>query len=157
MSIPLYILPGESRSKDRIVPAAIVKVEFCRPSNDRNPRAEYWKFRPAFLKVTVSGEETKDYPFILPCDFHPEWETLEDAAQDMGLDLAVIEPVQDSDSIGRAVIRSWFATADGSVYTSRSTGRVLLTEKWPVLLDDEWFQHHQVERSERREFEGRCG
>ncbi len=141
-SAPLYILPGDSRLKDRIVPAEIVKTEHYAPSRDLNLSEEDRRYRPNSLKVTVRGEETKVYRFVLPCSFRPEWANLEAAAQDMGMDLAIGDPVKDEDSIGRSIIRIWFATADGCVYTGRkpSGTDMLMTEQWPIRLDEAWIQ-----------------
>lgn len=139
---PLYILPGESRSKDRILPAEMLEIEFYIPSSDMNLSEENRKYRSNSLKVTVRGEETKVYPFVLPCSFRPEWNNLQAAAQDMGMDIAVGEPVKDEDSIGRSIVRNWFATADGCVYTGRKIGgaNMLITEQWPIHLDATWIQ-----------------
>ena len=139
---PLYILPGESRSKDRILPAEMLKIEHYAPAKDMNLSEEDRKYRPDCLKVTVRGEETKVYPFVLSCSFRPEWANLQAAVQDMGMDLAVGEPLKDEDSIGRSIIRNWFATADGCVYTGRTPGgsNMLMTEQWPIRLDETWIQ-----------------
>lgn len=138
--IKLYILPGESRSKDRIFPVEMLNIEHYQPFKDFNLSEEDRKYRPAALKVTVQGEETRTYPFVLPCLFRPEWTCLDIAAQDMGFDLCVSEPVQDDDEIGRSVIRVWFATADGAVYTARQStaSTMLITELWPIRLDATW-------------------
>jgi hypothetical protein len=117
---PLYILPGESRTKE-----------------DR-------EYRPNCLKVTVKGEEEKIYPFILGCEFRPEWENIGVAANEMGLDLAESDPIKDEDGIGRSIIRSWIATADGNVYTCRRPGgmNMLITELLPIKLDTNWILSH---------------
>jgi hypothetical protein len=142
----LYILPGNSRSKDRIVPAENLKIEHYAPSKDMNLTEEDRLYRPNSIKATVRGEETQVFPFVLPCSFRPEWDNLEAAAHDMGMDLAIGEPVKDEDSIGRSIIRSWFATADGCVYTARIPGgsNTLMTEQLPIRLDETWIQDQLV-------------
>lgn len=139
----LYILPGNSRLKDRIVPAEILKIEHYAPSRDMNLSEEDRLYRPDAIKVTVRGEKAQVFPFVLPCSFKSEWDNLEAAAQDMGFDLAISEPVKDEDSIGRSIIRSWFATADGCVYTARrpTDSNMLITEQLPIRLDAVWIQH----------------
>lgn len=90
----------------------------------------------------VLGEKTQVYPFVLPCSFRPEWVNLRAAAHDMGMDLSAGEPVRDEDSIARSIIRSWFATADGCVYTARTPagGITLMTEQLPIRVGETWIQ-----------------
>lgn len=148
----LYILPGETRSKDRIIPAEMLTIEHYAPSKDMNLSEEDRRYKPNSLRVTVRGEDTRAYPFALSCYFRPEWTSLEVAVQDMGLNLSISDPVKDEDPIGRSVIRTWFATADGAVYTARrpSGSDMLITELMPIRLDEEWVSE-QVEA-----FKSRC-
>lgn len=145
-NVPLYILPGEARFKDRIVPSELVEIQKYAPSKDMSLSEEDRRYRPDCLKVTVRGEDVKVYPFVLPCHFRPEWMNLEVAARDMGRELAVSDPVKDEDSIGHSIIRIWFATADGAVYTAKSPGGsdLLITEELPIRLDPVWIEEQMA-------------
>lgn len=139
----LYILPGDTRSKDRVVPLDnILKIEHYNPSRDLSLTEDDRKCRPNGIKVTVKGEGTLVYPFILPCNFRPEWSSLETAARELGVDLHIGDPIKDEDAIGRSVLRSWFAAADGCVYTAvrPSGGNMLIAQEWPCRLDSGWIE-----------------
>ena len=145
-----YILPGDSRLKDRIVPVGNLTIERYAPSKDLSLTAEDRLYRPNAFKVTVQGETTQVYPFVLPCSFRPEWANLEAAAQDMEIVLVPGDPVSDEDPLGHSIITSWLATADGCVYTARTPGctDLLLTAMLPIRLDEEWIQEQMSEQSE---------
>jgi len=136
----LYILPGETRAHDRVVPAELLRLETYNPAKDATLSKEEKQYRPNAISATVIGEFPAIYPFVLPCEFSIEWANIETAAQVMGLELEIGKPVQNDDPIGRSIIRSWLTTADGSVYTTMRIGDLLMAAKLPIELDRSWIQ-----------------
>ncbi len=138
-----YILPGESRTKDRIVRACDVSIEHYSPSRDQSLPAEERQYRPNVIIATVTGESAITLPFALPVYADPTWTDLPTAAKEMGCALFVGDPIKDDDEISRAIIRFWFATADGKVYTAKKYwpkdgDEFLSVEQWPIHLAPEW-------------------
>lgn len=138
-----YILPGESRTKDRIVRACDVYIEHYSPSRDLSLPAEERKYRPNVIIAKVTGESAITLPFALSVYADPTWTDLPTAASKMGCALYVGDPIKDDDEIPRSIIRFWFATADGKVYTAKKFspkegGELLDTQLWPIRLAPEW-------------------
>lgn len=154
---PLYLLPGESRTKDRVLPASMLRAEIYSPSKDMNLTEDQRFYAVDLLAVTVTGEEKDFFPFILPVQFSPDWRSLADFAEAQGRVLAEGDAVKDEDELGRSIIRSWIALADGTVHTIRmpSTDGFVLTEQLPIVVEKKWLdqliaEHHQVGEADKR-------
>jgi hypothetical protein len=72
LNSPFYLLPGESRTKDRVVPGSMIRAETYSPSTDKSLTADQRLYAVDELVVTVTGEEKTIFPFILPVQFSPD-------------------------------------------------------------------------------------
>jgi hypothetical protein len=133
----LTILPGASRTQDRIVHNERVEIRLYDPAKDKNLTPEQAKGRLATIRVSEGGGPEQEFAFVMPCYFWGECDSIEDLAAELGENIKVGEPVKDSDEIGRSGLRSWIALGDGSVYTwcKPSGYNVTFANKWPIQVD----------------------
>lgn len=133
----LTILPGASRTKDRVVLNDHLSIRVYDPAKDQNLTREQARGRTASLRVSELGGPEMEFPFVMPCYFWGECDSIEDLAAELGQKIVEGNPVKDEDQIGRASIRSWIALGDGSIYTwvKPSGYAVMFANKWPVNLD----------------------
>lgn len=122
------------------MPTSKVSIQHYRPSQDKSFSLEERRYRPDVLIVTVQGEAPRTYPFVLPCEYRPEWTSIEAFAQDVGRFCMMGEPVKDGDPIGRSMVRGWIALTDGTVYITTTPGNteLVFAELLPIRLDPAW-------------------
>jgi hypothetical protein len=133
----LTILPGGTRAQDRIVRNDQVQIRLYDPAKDPSLTREQAKGRPAVILVSEPGQPEQEFPFVLPCYFWGECQTIEDLAAETGESIKVGSAVQVSDQIGHSSIRSWIALGDGSVYCWAKPGgsATVFVNKWPIQVD----------------------
>lgn len=149
------ILPGESRGQDRIFPSDMLDFETYSPSRDMTLRKEDRLYRADLLIVKIRNGDANIYPFVLPCYFDADWADIEAVAKTMGKTVLLDDPVKfdDDSQIGRSIISSWVATADGAVYRTRtpSNSDYLLAEKLPISPKPEWIERLTQEQRAREQ------
>jgi hypothetical protein len=148
---PLYLLPGDSRTQDRVVPGSMIRAETYRPSKDMSLTEDQRRFAVDLVVVTVAGEEKKTFPYILPVEFSPNWNSLADYAESVGRVLAEGQrDVKDEDQLGRSIITSWIALTDGTVHVVRKPGAdgFVLTDRLPIMVEKKWLDQLMADQQQ---------
>lgn len=132
----LTLLPGPSRSLDRVCLNERIAIRIYDPLKDASLTPEQAKGRPCVIRVSEEGGPEQEFSFVLPCYFWGECSSIEDLAQELGERIEVGRPVEDADEIGRSTLRYWIALGDGSVYSCAKPGgsTTLFVNRWPVDL-----------------------
>lgn len=113
---PFYILPGKNRSEDLIFRREEVEIVPCKPKVEKISSMTDQQYKPSSYEVTVFGMGTGYFPFVLPCGHEEDWDSLGDVADQIGSPLVEGRPVQDHEPLESAIVTSYFALTDGSVY-----------------------------------------
>lgn len=139
--IAMYLLPGPTRSQDRMVPVDRVRLTDYVQGVTPAEGARLWdEASPGVARgVLCEWEDGRReiVPFVVPCYSSREWSSLEKAAESLGCVLERGDEVQETESIGRSVLTSLMCLLDGTVHETKrfGAGMVLFARRWPVLCD----------------------
>ena len=132
---PLYLLPGQTRSQDRIVPAQLLDVKLYRPSKDLNLHTDTRLYARDVLKVTVAQEPMHMYDFVVACRFDVCWTSVSDVLAAFGY--VLFPPIfKAGDNAFLCSQSECFALHNGCVYCIRQIpGGCCLVELLSVKFD----------------------
>ena len=139
--IAMYLMPGPTRSADRLVRVADVKLSDYVRGATPEEGATLWDPRSVGLARGIMCEwpdgRREIFPYVVPCYFSEEWVSLEAAAESLGCDLSRGEAVADAEPIGRSVITTLMCLLDGTLHECKRFGAsmVLHARQWPVRFD----------------------
>lgn len=139
--IAMYLLPGPSRTADRLVPVSDVKLSEYVMGKTQAEGASLWDPKSGGVAQGILCEwqsgEKEIFPYVIPCYFSEEWVSLEAAAESLGCQLEKGSAVQDEEPIGRSVLTTLMCLVDGTLHECKRFGvrMMMQAREWPVRFD----------------------
>jgi hypothetical protein len=139
--IAMYLLPGPTRTADRLVPVGKVKLSDYVLGKTKAEGATLWDPKSAGVAQGILCEwpsgQREIFPYVIPCYFCDDWTSLEAAADSMGCELAKGPAVEDDEQIGRSVVTTLICLLDGTLHECKRFGvrMMLQARQWPVRFD----------------------